>query len=169
MNLIKMGCFIKELRKEKNLSQEEFAERFNVSRRTVSRWETGANLPDIDVLIDMADFFDVDLRDMLIGERKKEMMDEKTKETVKEVAEYEKESKKRAARASLVCFAFGFLFQLIYFFMRVFETVPTEFMEYASGFVLGSSMMTMVLGILYSTGMLAKLLKFTCKIGQKNR
>ena len=41
MNQIKIGSFIKELRKEKGLTQEQFAELFNVSRRTVSRWETG--------------------------------------------------------------------------------------------------------------------------------
>ena len=47
MNLIKMGNFIKELRSEKNITQEQLAERFSVSRRTVSRWETGSNLPDM--------------------------------------------------------------------------------------------------------------------------
>ena len=43
MNQIKIGAFIKELRKEKELTQEQLAEQFNVSRRTVSRWETGAS------------------------------------------------------------------------------------------------------------------------------
>ena len=49
MDQSKVGRFIKELRKEKNLTQEQLAEQFNVSRRTVSRWETGNNLPDLDV------------------------------------------------------------------------------------------------------------------------
>lgn len=43
MNQIKIGGFIKELRKEKGFTQEQFAEKFNVSRRTVSRWETGVS------------------------------------------------------------------------------------------------------------------------------
>ena len=48
MNQIKIGEFLKELRKEKGLTQEQLAEQFNVSRRSVSRWETGNNMPDLD-------------------------------------------------------------------------------------------------------------------------
>lgn len=62
MNQIKIGEFLKELRKEKGLTQEQLAEKLNVSRRTVSRWETGNNLPDLDVFIEMADYYEVDLR-----------------------------------------------------------------------------------------------------------
>lgn len=43
MNQVKIGGFIKQIRKEKGLTQEQFAEQFNVSRRTVSRWETGVS------------------------------------------------------------------------------------------------------------------------------
>ena len=62
MNQMKIGVFIKELRKEKALTQEQLAEIFGFSRRTVLRWETGSNLPDLDILIEMADYFKVDLR-----------------------------------------------------------------------------------------------------------
>lgn len=55
MDQVKIGSFIKELRKEKGLTQEQQAEQFQVSRRTISRWETGSNLPDLDLLIEMAD------------------------------------------------------------------------------------------------------------------
>jgi len=41
MDQQKVGSFLKELRKEKNLTQEQLAEQLNVSGRTVSRWETG--------------------------------------------------------------------------------------------------------------------------------
>ena len=44
MNQIKIGEFLKELRKEKGLTQEQLAEQFNVSRKSVSRWETGGSL-----------------------------------------------------------------------------------------------------------------------------
>ena len=47
MDQMKIGVFLKELRKEKNLTQEQLAERLHVSGRTVSRWETGKNMPDI--------------------------------------------------------------------------------------------------------------------------
>ena len=50
MDQIKIGIFLKELRKEKKLTQEQLAEKLNVSGRTVSRWETGSNMPDIGMM-----------------------------------------------------------------------------------------------------------------------
>ena len=44
MDQKKIGSFLKELRKEKGITQEQFAENLNVSGRTVSRWETGTNV-----------------------------------------------------------------------------------------------------------------------------
>ena len=51
MDLMKIGTFLQELRKEKGLTQEQLAEQLGVARRTVSRWETGANMPDLDILV----------------------------------------------------------------------------------------------------------------------
>lgn len=65
MDQQKIGTFLKELRNEKNLTQEQLAEILGVSRRTVSRWETGSNLPDLDDLIEMADYYDVDMREFM--------------------------------------------------------------------------------------------------------
>ena len=62
MDQQKIGSFLKELRKEKNLTQEQLAEALNVSGRTVSRWETGSNMPDLSILVELADFYDVDIR-----------------------------------------------------------------------------------------------------------
>ena len=56
MNQKKTGEFLKQLRKEKNLTQEQLAENFFVSGRTVSRWDTGSNMPDLSVLVELADF-----------------------------------------------------------------------------------------------------------------
>ena len=66
----KIGGFLKLLRKEKELTQEQLAERFYVSSRTVSRWETGSNMPDLSVLIEIADFYQVDIREILDGKGK---------------------------------------------------------------------------------------------------
>ena len=93
MNQQKTGEFLKHLRREKGLTQEQLAEHFYVSSRTVSRWETGANMPDLDMLIELADFYDVDIREIIDGERKSENMDKETKDTLKKVAEYAAEEK----------------------------------------------------------------------------
>ena len=48
MDQIKIGKYLQELRKEKGLTQEQLAEHVGVARRTISRWETGSNMPDLD-------------------------------------------------------------------------------------------------------------------------
>ena len=98
MNQKKTGEFLKQLRKEKNLTQEQLAEKLFVSGRTVSRWETGSNMPDLSVLVELADYYDVDIREIIDGERKSENMDNETKETLKKVAEYTEEEKKKLKR-----------------------------------------------------------------------
>ena len=87
MDQKKIGLLLKELRKEKNLTQEQLAEKFNISSRSVSRWETGTNLPDLSILVELADFYDIDIREIIDGERKNDMNKE-TKETLNKVAEY---------------------------------------------------------------------------------
>ena len=87
MDQIRIGRFLQDLRKEKGLTQEQLADKTGVARRTVSRWETGTNLPDLDILIELSDFYDVDLRDLLNGERKIKKMDKEMEETVLKVAE----------------------------------------------------------------------------------
>ena len=72
MDQIKIGAFLKELRKAKKLTQEQLAEQLNVSNRTVSRWETGSNMPDIGLLVEIADFYDVSIDYLLLRTNTKE-------------------------------------------------------------------------------------------------
>ena len=103
MDQIKIGAFLKELRKEHELSQEQLAERFNVSSRSISRWENGNTMPDISVMIELADFYDIDIRDLLRGERKSEKMEENLKETLVMVAEYTEADKEKILKKVYVC------------------------------------------------------------------
>ncbi|MFS9335227.1 helix-turn-helix domain-containing protein [Streptococcus peroris] len=65
---------LKELRKEKKLTQKEIAEQIGIKRNTYSDWETGKNEPNFENLIKLADFFEVSL-DWLFG-RKVELGEE---------------------------------------------------------------------------------------------
>ena len=69
MDLLKIGQFIAELRKEKNLTQERFGEMLGVTNKTVSRWETGKYLPPADILMSMSKLFDVSINEILTGQR----------------------------------------------------------------------------------------------------
>jgi transcriptional regulator with XRE-family HTH domain len=112
MDSQKIGAFLRVLRKEKNLTQEQLAEILNVSGRTVSRWETGTNMPDLSIMIELADYYDIDVKELLNGERKSEM-DKELKETLKTVAEYTDEQKKAAVKASNYGFVIIFIISAI--------------------------------------------------------
>lgn len=98
MDQQKIGQFLKLLRKEKGLTQEQFAEIVNVSNRTVSRWENGNNMPDLDILIKISDFYEVELRELLDGERKNEKMNKELEETVLKAADYTSTETSRGTR-----------------------------------------------------------------------
>ena len=88
MDQIKIGAFLKALRKEKNLTQEQAAEQLGVSNRTVSRWETGTNMPDISLLQEIAGLYGVSIPELIDGERKGENMNEEVKEVVSKMSDY---------------------------------------------------------------------------------
>ncbi len=108
MDPVKCGNYLKTLRKEKGLTQEQLAEMLGVSNRSVSRWETGANLPDIDIIIILSEYYDVDIRDILDGEnrtaehhaaeRSNEKMLAEEKEVIVKAVEYGSEKERGLSR-----------------------------------------------------------------------
>ena len=120
MNQQKTGEFLKYLRKHKGITQEQLAEKLYVSSRTVSRWETGSNMPDLDMLIELADFYDVDIREIIDGERKSENMDNETKDTLKKVAAYavEEKEQRRKPLYKITGWIAAFLAVIVFLFAR---------------------------------------------------
>lgn len=104
MDQIQIGSFLKTLRLEKSLTQEQLAEQFGVTGRTVSRWENGNNMPDISILVELADFYDVDIRELIDGKRKSEehMMNEDLKDTLEKVSEYTS-AEKNSMSKNILC------------------------------------------------------------------
>jgi transcriptional regulator with XRE-family HTH domain len=84
----KIGALLKKLRNENGLTQEQFAEIVMVSNRTVSRWENGNNLPDLDILLQISDYYKIDLRELLDGERKSENINKGMEENLLMAVEY---------------------------------------------------------------------------------
>ena len=69
MDMQKIGTFLAELRKEKNLTQDELGEQIGVTNKTVSRWENGNYLPPVEMLQILSKFYDVSINEILNGER----------------------------------------------------------------------------------------------------
>ena len=156
MNQQKIGSFLRELRKEKGLTQEQTAEQFGVARRTVSRWETGSNMPDLDILVEMTDYYDVDLRELLDGERKVERMNRELEETVLKVADYSNAEKTKMTKVLLVYLVLGLAALLANGVMDILEIGGTFWTGFAKGATFGLAMIAIVFAILYATGKLNK-------------
>ena len=69
MDQEKIGKFIRDLRIKNNLTQKEFADKYNVTYQAVSKWENGKNMPDLSLLKDICKDFDVSLDDLINGEK----------------------------------------------------------------------------------------------------
>ena len=69
MNQELTGKFIAQVRKEKNLTQKELADRLGISDKTVSKWETGNGMPDVSLLQPLCKELSVNLNELLSGER----------------------------------------------------------------------------------------------------
>ena len=160
MDQRKTGNFLKDLRKEKGLTQEQLAEEFNVSSRTVSRWETGNNMPDLSILIEIADFYDVDIREIIDGERKSENMDNETKNTLKKVAEYN-DAEKKILKKRLISAILGtmilLLFALALEATEGFGFIPERPCQNLSDFATGLAFGVLLMNMLYLTGSLEKI------------
>ena len=160
MDQQKIGRFLKDLRKEKNLTQEQLAERFQISRRTVSRWETGSNLPDLDIMIEMADYYDVDLRELLDGERKSEKMNKELEETVLKVADYSNEEKQKLTKRMHWLFIGGFIAAVIYVVL-VFTDHSNNFL---GGMCLGITFGMMIVGVIMTSKYAARIRAYKMRL-----
>ena len=150
MDQQKMGAFLKKLRNEKNLTQEQLAEKFGVSRRSVSRWEGGYNLPDIDILIEMSEFYDVELKELLNGERKNKQMENKENEMVVLVTDYNIEKNMKDAKVAIGFFIAGFIGVILSIILHKVDIGHTFFSGLITGLANGIGPGAMIVGLLYA-------------------
>ncbi len=69
MDQVKIGKFIAECRKQKNLTQMQLAEKLNITDRAVSKWETGKAMPDTSIMLDLCDILCISVNELLSGEK----------------------------------------------------------------------------------------------------
>lgn len=108
MDMQKVGGFLRELRKARGVTQEQVAERLGVAGRTVSRWETAACLPDLDMLLQLAEFYHVEIRELLNGEQQKKSTGKDANETLRKLVDLSRLERERAAGVGLAAFCVTF-------------------------------------------------------------
>ena len=158
MDQIKIGGFLKDLRKEKGITQEQLAEKLGVSGRTISRWETGNNMPDISLLVEIAEFFDVSIPEIIKGERKSEDMKEETKEVAETMSDYARAEKEQLLKSIRNMSIIGLAALLFFMVLNITGAYDrNDLLRYAYGISEALIYVTVVMFPLYTTGLLSKL------------
>lgn len=160
MDQKKTGSFLRELRKEKQFTQEQLAEWFGVTSRSVSRWETGSNMPDLSILVELADFYDVDIRDIIDGERKGEDVNKEEKERLQLVADYAENEKNTLLMRLRIISIVGLVSLIAGLVMLVLggdNNLPVY--DYLMGTLMGVSIGALLVAVFYSTGALENMRK----------
>ena len=158
MNQKKIGSFLKELRKEMGITQEEFAEKLDVSSRTISHWETGANMPDISLLVNIAEIFNVSIPEIINGERKSEIMEKEVKEVAEAMSNYAGAEKSVILKRVKLISIIGLISLVIGLVMEAINydsMIPIY--ECMKGTCLGLGVGALATMVLYTTGILEKI------------
>lgn len=170
MNQQKIGAFMRELRLDKGLTQEQLAERLGVSNRSVSRWENGNNLPDLSLLLELAKLYGVGVDEILDGNRKETHMDEQTAEAIEKVADYANEEKLRLTKILRVLLIVALIMSVTALLLNYFEIEGrlAGFLEgFSSGVNFGMIILALIFTSRYGTNLRAAKLKLLNKIKSK--
>jgi len=110
MNVEKIGNFIKEKRKEKNLTQKDLADKLNITDRAISKWERGICCPDISLLKELCKILDITVNELLSGETIKELEPQKSEDilidSVKKYTSIEKNKTKKMITIIIILLIF---------------------------------------------------------------
>ena len=136
MNQEKIGKFISELRKEKNLTQEQLAEKMGVTDKSISRWENGKTMPDLSMITILAEELNVEVSELLNGRKMTKEELEKLRDTINNVIEYSNKEKENKTiklnnyfRAGLLCILIVVLDNQFNLLSYIFKYNIPDFMD----------------------------------------
>lgn len=123
MNKKRTGIFIQNLRKEKDLTQEQLAEILAVDRTTISKWERGVYSPSNELLLKMEDIFNVGINEILYGERKTEENKKEVEMVSVNLIKAESKKKKNVMIISLIVISILIISILTYYFINNYNSI----------------------------------------------
>lgn len=152
MNQIAIGRFIAQKRKEKNLTQDQLAEKIVISNKTISKWECGKSMPDYSLIRVLCQELEVEIAELMNGEmsdhRTPQLDNQQLLEMLERIQRLEKEKQTM----------FGFLLIIMGISMSAVSqlTGGTDFKDFISGVILGLSIGIMLVGIYMTAQSIAK-------------
>lgn len=93
-----LGERLFELRKTKSLTQDEVAEKLNVTRQTISKWETNQSTPDFDKIVPICELFEIGVEELLTGKKEEKQEKNEEQEEKKEKELTKQEAKEKSAK-----------------------------------------------------------------------
>ena len=115
MNQEKTGKFIAQLRKEKELTQIELANKLGITDRAISKWENGRGMPDLSLLAPLCEELDVSINELLSGEKLDEKKyQEKFEENIIKTIEYTDRKINKTKRIFLICISIILLLVILF-------------------------------------------------------
>ncbi len=125
MDQIRIGKFIAQCRKNRNLTQMQLAEKLSITDRAVSKWENGKSMPDSSIMLELCELLDITVNDLLCGEVV--AMDNYNKELENSLLEMIKEKESSDKRLLTLEWVIGILSLIILFVpIAVSALLPME-------------------------------------------
>ncbi|MDE6728338.1 MAG: helix-turn-helix domain-containing protein [Oscillospiraceae bacterium] len=158
MDTIKIGKFLAELRRERELTQEQLAQRLGTSNKTISRWENGNYMPPVEMFIELSEFYGVSINEIISGKRleepeEKQAAEENLKEVLSVSAFTVEERKKYFTKKWKTEHSFGLTIRMLaclaiviigLFLEEIIIVLVGEFICFATGIINYNRMMTYV-------------------------
>ena len=155
---MRIGEQIKNYRKTAGLTQEQVANYLGVSTPAVNKWEKGSNMPDISILVDIADYYDISISEIINGERKSEIMNEEERKIAKTMSDYATTEKEKIFKEMKIQSIMGVCALVLYWILHetdayIYSDALGKLTEYCETLVSVSVIMMAA----YTTGSLSKL------------
>lgn len=142
MDQVKIGKFIAEKRKQKNMTQIEFAEKLGVTNKSVSRWENGKNMPDVSLFIPVCELLDITVNELISGE---EIREDETRKTNEIMVETIKESNKAIGKSRLIFYAVMIIVNAVFSIAVPLTASPSDAMAVPLAALLGAAVTTVLI------------------------
>ena len=144
MNQLTIGKFISKKRKEKNLTQEQLAEKLGISNKTISKWETGKCMPDYGIVKELCEELEITIAELMDGEASEEKSvraydDEQIMDLLRRTQELEKQKK---LLYGILLIVMGIALQALSHTLG-----GSNVKDFFSGLLLGVSIAEMLVGI----------------------
>ena len=155
---MRIGEQIKNYRKTAGLTQEQVANYLGVSTPAVNKWEKGSNMPDISLLVDIADYYDISIPEIINGERKSEIMNEEERKIAKTMSDYATTEKEKIFKEMKIQSIMGVCALVLYWILHETDAyMYSDALEKLTGYCETLVSVSVIMMAAYTTGSLSKL------------